>query len=177
MGIGFTLYFLKKKMKEEPDRWTWKSIIYELALRNVMELREQLSSTIGFLPKIWAYMMKQFIPHVILILFINLAQSSNEDGQPLFGNYGGFPDWPYQILGFGTVIFALGLFLIGFFFPELYSGLSLLDEKNIIHGYGSAQKNADDSVRKLEGGVDHSSGDDNKDETEAVVEDDVVVDA
>jgi len=98
-GIGFTGFFLKKKMEEEPGKWTWKTIIYEISLRNIMELRAQLSSTIGFLPNIWAYMMKQFIPHVILILFINLAQSNNEDGESLFGNYEGYANWPFQILG------------------------------------------------------------------------------
>lgn len=148
-GIGATLFFLKKKMAEEPGKWTWKSIIYEITFRNVMELRDQLASTIGFLPRIWAFMMKQFIPHVILILFINLAQSKAPNGKSLFGNYELYADWPYQIMGYGTVLFALGLFLIGFFFPDLYSGLTLVDDKLIMHGYGQGVQEA--QQKQLEG--------------------------
>lgn len=206
-GLGFTWFFLKKKMEEEPGKWTWKSIIYEISLRNIMELRAQLSSTIGFLPNIWAYMMKQFIPQVILILFINLAQSNNDDGDSLFGNYGGYADWPFQILGcvfcflcsncrrphcyflsdheiltqtfpwnfrrYGVVLFSLSLFLIGFVFPDLYSGLSLLDEKAIIHGYGAAQKvEEENSGKKLEDETefppDKEGSDDSVDEVDVV---------
>jgi hypothetical protein len=138
--LGLTVYFLKKKMAEEPAKWSsLGEIFWELSFRNIMELREKLASTIGFLPTIWAYMIKQMIPHVVLVLFINLAQSTTTDGEPLFGNYGGYVSWPFQIIGYGTVVFAFGLFLIGFAAPDLYAGLSLLDEKTIIQGYGQGE--------------------------------------
>jgi len=159
-GIGATLFFLKKRMEEEPGKWTWSAIIYEITFRNVMELREQLSSTIGFLPKIWAFMIKQFIPHVVLILFINLAQSKATNGEPLFGNYGGYSSWPFQIMGYGTVLFALGLFLIGFLFPDLYSGLTLVDDKMVMHGYGQGVQEAAEH-KKLEGDEVDVDGSDN----------------
>lgn len=144
--LGGSFYFLSKVKAAEPDKWpTWGPLVYELTFRNVMELRDQLSSTIGFLPKIWAYMMKQFIPHIVLLLFINLAQSSTKSGDPVFGNYGGYVSWPFQIIGYGTVIFAFGLFVIGFFAPDLYKGLTLLDEKALIHGYGQGSQ-----VKELE---------------------------
>lgn len=150
--MGATFYYLSIVKTQEPEKWpTWKPLIYELTFRNVMELREQLSTSIGWLPEIWAYMMKQFIPHVILILFINLAQSSTGTvGEPLFGNYGGYANWPFQIMGYGTTLFAFGLFVIGFVAPDLYKGLTLLDEKALIHGYGQgAQKK---ELEKLGGG-------------------------
>jgi len=148
--LGLTVFFLKKKMAEEPDKWSsLGDIFWELSFRNIMELREKLSSTIGFLPTIWAYMIKQMIPHVVLILFINLAQSTTENGDPLFGNYGGYIPWPFQIIGYGTVIFAFGLFSIGFAAPDLYSGLTLLDEKAIIHGYGQGTPGKEVEDKKL----------------------------
>lgn len=76
LGLGVTAYFLKKRMDEEPDKWTWSSIIYAVSFKNVMDLRNQLSSVIGYLPKVWAVMMKQMIPQLILILFVNLVCSN-----------------------------------------------------------------------------------------------------
>jgi hypothetical protein len=136
--LGLTFFFLAKVKAENPEKWpTWSPLIYELTLRNVMELRDQLSTTVGWLPWIWAFLIKNFIPHVVLLLFINLAQSnSGTVGEPLFGNYGGYEDWPFQWMGYATVFFAFGLFIIGFVAPGLYSGLTLLDEKTLIHGYG-----------------------------------------
>jgi len=118
-------------------------------------------------------MIKQFIPHVVLILFINLAQSKNDDGEPLFGNYGGYSSWPYQILGYGTVLFSISLFLIGFLFPNLYSGLSLLDEKTIMHGYGQGAGADDEDVKQLEDD-DNESDDSPKAETALEHNDDVL---
>lgn len=139
-GIVMTGLCLRIRMQREPDRWTWGSIWYEIAFGNVMDLREQLSQSVGFLPWIWAFMIKQFLPHVILILFVNLAQSENDEG-PLFGNYGNYVSWPFQILGYGAVVFAGSLFLIGLFFPSLYDGLTLLDEKLILgHKYADQKE-------------------------------------
>lgn len=131
-GIGATGFFLKAKMLAEPDKWTWPSIMYELGFGNIMDLRDKLSSTIGWLPKIWAFMMKQLIPHVILVLFINLAVSENDDGDSLFGNYGGYVTWPYRILGYAVVFFAFFLFLLGMVVPNAYKGLTLIDEKTLM---------------------------------------------
>jgi hypothetical protein len=135
-GLAVTSFFLKKKMAEKPDNWTSMSnAMFELGFRNILDLRDQLASTIGFLPVIWAYMMKQFIPHVILILFVNLARSTTgDDGDSLFGNYGGYDQWPYQVLGYLTVIFAGFLMVLGLIAPDLYNGLTLLDESKIMHG-------------------------------------------
>ena len=91
---------MNKKFAEEPNTWESKSAMWwDLAFGNILHLRDRLSSDIGWLPTIWAYMMKQFIPHVILILFINLALSETDAGKSVFGNYGGYRAWPFQYLG------------------------------------------------------------------------------
>lgn len=103
----------------------------DLAFGNVMDLRKQLSETVGFLPSVWAIMIKQFIPHILLILFINLARSKGG-----LGTYGGYSQWPYQIIGYGCMLFAAVVFLVGFTCPDLYNGLSLVDEKMVLRPTG-----------------------------------------
>jgi hypothetical protein len=166
--MGATFFFLSKVKAADPEKWpTWKPLIYELTFRNVMELREQLASTVGYLPTFWAFMIKQFIPHVVLILFINLAASNTDDGDALFGNYGDYINWPFQGLGYLTVIFAFGLFLIGFGAPDLYKGLTLLDEKALIHGYGQGTQ-----VKELEKmGMDTSGKQEGSNESDAEEQD------
>lgn len=119
-GLGLTYVMLAKKIAEQPDRWTWSSILYELCLKNVMDLRAELSEVVGYMPWVWAFAMKTIIPHIILILFINLAQSSNSSGDPLFGNYGGYISWPYQVLGVLCVVFVGCIILVGAAMPVLF---------------------------------------------------------
>jgi hypothetical protein len=97
IGMAVTYYLLKKKMKEEPGKWTWKSILYELTFRNVIDLKNQLSTVVGYTSTAWAVAMRQLIPHSLLILFINLACADNADGQSLFGHYSGYVMWPFQV--------------------------------------------------------------------------------
>lgn len=120
VGMGATYVLLTKKMKEQPEKWTMNSILYELCLSNVMKLREDLSSVVGTIPWLWAFAMKHLIPQILLILFINLAVSTNDAGDPLFGNYEGYVTWPYQVLGILCVVFALVLVLVGVAMPVLY---------------------------------------------------------
>lgn len=124
-GVAATGFFLSKKMQEEPGKWTWSAIIYELALSNVMDLRNDLSSVVGYLPWIWAFALKNIIPQVLLILFVNLTQASNADGQPVFGNYGGYVTWPFQVLGILTVCFGCVFILVGLFAPKVFEAADL----------------------------------------------------
>ena len=119
-GIAVTGWLLSQKMNEEPGKWTWSSIIYQLTLGNVMELRAELSSVVGYLPWIWAFALKNIIPQILLILFINLAQSKNADGDSVFGHYGGYVTWPYQVLGILVVCFAGIFVLVGFAAPKIF---------------------------------------------------------
>jgi len=117
-GIFVTYLLLAKKMAEEPGQWTWSAIIYELTFRNVMTLRQELAKVVGYVPAAWALGMKQFIPHVLLVLFINLAQSKNADGDPLLGHYGGYVSWPFQVGGILVVVFVGFIMLVGLAMPH-----------------------------------------------------------
>ena len=122
---ALTYVFANEKIAAEPDKWTTSTIWYEIMLGNVMALRDDLQSVCGWIPWLWAFGMKHFIPQVLLILFINLATSDNSDGEPQFGNYGNYPTWPYQVLGISTVVIAWILFCVGIFAPGVYKPADL----------------------------------------------------
>ena len=121
-GCAATAFFLNQTMQRNPGQWTWSSIVYELCLGNVMRLRDELSSVVGYLPWIWAFALKNMIPQILLLLFINLAQSKSANGESLFGHYGDYVFAPYQILGICIVIFASACIVAGLAFPQLFEG-------------------------------------------------------
>lgn len=124
IGIGATMYFLDKVKTANPEKFpTWTSIIYEISAKNIMDMKYKMEPVIGMVPTAWCFLVKQIIPHILLILFINLAQTQNKNGDPIFSNYEGYEAWPYQVLGILTFAFACFLFIIGFFFPDVYKFL------------------------------------------------------
>jgi len=125
VGLAVTLFLLKQKMDEEPNKWTRKTIMWEISFKNIYDLTKRIKPVIGWYPFIWCFLVKQFIPHVLLILFVNLARSNNGYGDPIFGHYGGFATTPYQVLGVLSFVFAATLFTVGFIFPKIYYPLRL----------------------------------------------------
>lgn len=125
--MGIACFFMAKKMKEQPDKWTWPQMLWELMFANIFALRDRIQPVVRWVPSTWCILIKQFIPHVLLVLFILLAQSRTEDGQgdPIFGGYGGYDTKPYQLLGILTFALTLFLFLIGMAFPQVYYPLAL----------------------------------------------------
>jgi len=88
---------------------------------------------IGDVPFLWCFLIKQFIPHVLIILFINLATSKRSNGDPLFGNFGGYENQPFQALGILTFVFTLVLVIVGVIFPQLYETLALAQVDDYDH--------------------------------------------
>jgi len=126
IGSAVTGYLLLKQMKKEPGKWTWQSIIYELTLSNVMNLRDEMSSVVGYLPWLWAFALKNIIPHILLILIINLATSKNSQGESLFGHYEGYVTFPFQLLGILVVGLAALIVVVGAVFPQAFQELDSL---------------------------------------------------
>jgi hypothetical protein len=123
VGVLVTAYFLKEKMQEEPSRWTWGSIWWEVTFSNIFALKDRVEPTIQNIPNLWAYLIKGVIPHLLIIVFVNAA-ATKVDGEAIFGNYGGYPMKPYQVMGFVCIAFALALFVVGFFFPHIFAFLA-----------------------------------------------------
>eukprot|EP00978_Attheya_sp_CCMP212_P015134 scaffold38934_cov72-Attheya_sp.AAC.1 len=122
-GTAVTIYMCMKIMKEHTEKFTWSELLFGLYCSNVLELRDYLGKDVGFLPVIWAFMIKFLIPPLLLICFINLAASDNSAGEPLFGNYGEYAKWPYQTIGILIVLATILLSLGSVVFPDRYACL------------------------------------------------------
>mmetsp|Transcript_20654 Transcript_20654/g.48744 ORF Transcript_20654/g.48744 Transcript_20654/m.48744 type:complete len:547 (+) Transcript_20654:40-1680(+) len=123
--LGATIWQINKVVASSDGKWTTKSMLWEVYFGNITSLRDRMQDVIGSVPFIWCVLMKHFIPHVLIVLFVNLAQSKNADGNPTLGNYSDYPNQPYQVLGIIVVAFTLVLFFGGVFFPDLYAPLAL----------------------------------------------------
>jgi hypothetical protein len=157
-GAAVTAYFLNEKMQEEPGKWTWRSIWWELTFSNIFALKNRVQPTIQYIPDLWAYLIKGVIPHLLIIAFINAAVTKL-DGVNVFGNYGSYPTRPYQVMGFVCIAFALLLFVVGFFFPDIYAFLA------------TAYEDENAERKEIE---DAASSDEVSDEDKAVAEDEDV---
>merc|ERR1712048_1251470 len=125
IGLIVTHYFLLQRMNAAaPDQWTLKSIWWECAYGNIGRLRDQIQPVIGYIPSVWVVLIKNFVPHVLIVLFVNLCASSSGAG-----SYGGYAIRPYQLLGLLCFIFALFLFFVGLLVPEVYGPLALPQTK------------------------------------------------
>merc|ERR1712072_967816 len=125
IGLIVTHYFLMQRMNlAAPNQWTVKSIWWECAYGNIGRLRDQIQPVIGNIPLVWVVLIKNFVPHVLIVLFVNLCASSSGAG-----SYGGYAIRPYQILGLLCFIFALFLFFAGLLVPEVYEPLALPQTK------------------------------------------------
>ena len=122
IGMLYTVYLMRKKIQAESlGSWALRSMVYDLLFRNMMDLREDLSSIVGPLPIVWAVLVKFFIPPILIVLFALGCDAKNEvTGEKIFGHYGGFPTAPYQVLGVLTVTFALFILLSSLAVPRIY---------------------------------------------------------
>jgi len=124
-GMGWTILFLLESANEPlPEA------LMDLAYGNMRDYKATLEPVIGWVPHIFCILVKHFIPQVLLILFVNLAASKvpNTDLN-LFGNYGGYPNLPYQFMGILVVVLALLVFVAGVIAPSVYSGFVSLDKE------------------------------------------------
>jgi len=119
-GMAFVCYLMHKKMQECPGVWNWKSMFYDLTLRNTMDLRDDLSGVVGYIPAVWPVLIKFFIPPVLLVLFCVGCASTSSAGQTEFGHYSDYPLLPFQMLGIMTVVFVGFLVVSSLLMPSLY---------------------------------------------------------
>jgi len=145
-GIGATVATLMPKVAETGE--SLGALMMDLAFGNVEHLRQELMEYTGYLPFIWAFMMKQLIPQVLFILFVNLCATEVEGGKPLFGNYGGYVNWPFQVLGILCVVFVIVLMLVGLIMPDMYEGFDLAVDKD--REEADQAKQLDDDVEAAE---------------------------
>ena len=134
-GMGVVV-LLARKAAIQYDK-SLGSVMRTLTIGNVQDLKKVLEthSGEGAIPMIWAVNMKHVMPQMLILCFINLIATKVAVGdkmKPIFANYEGYDNWPYQTVGIIVFCVGLGAFLVGLFFPSLYDGL-LADgiEKNV----------------------------------------------
>ena len=126
IGMAFVTFLMHKKKQANPIL-TWKGMYYDLVMRNVMDLRRDLSEVVGYMPSVWGFLVKHFIPQCILILFAlgadaNITDSSGNEVKE-FGHYEGYVTRPYQVLGILIVVFTGFLFFSSLVFPKMYDAM------------------------------------------------------
>jgi len=154
--VGFLLLFLSygvgmlicaKEIKDfvahNPDRgFTVKSALYELSMGNILQLKTALESSVGKIPVAWPYLIKHFIPQILLVLFFNLTGSRNDLGETVFGHYEAFP-FVFQMVGIFVVVVAVIIFSIGVKRPETFEKIASLQEKPMGHYINGAEDGFD----------------------------------
>jgi len=146
-GLIFTHYFLWQRVKQEPGRWTLRSIWYECAFGNIGRLRDQIQPIVGYIPFVWMPVIKNLVPHTCIMLFFTLLSAPSGAG-----NYGGYSVRPYQLLGLLSFIFAIFIFLIGLLVPEVYEPLALPQTKVILSGASLSEERETDNIEFSERG-------------------------
>jgi len=73
------------------------------------------------MPFIWGVLIKHVIPPVLIVVFVLGAVATNSEGESVFGHYGGYVAWPYQILGVLAFCFTAATMLVGAAAPNLYN--------------------------------------------------------
>ena len=124
-GACVTLFFCSQKIAQDPGKWSWNSILYVSTLKNVMDLRQELAIISGYMPWMWAFMMKHLIPHILLVLFVNLAQSDNGKGEPQFGHYESYVTYPFQFVGILCVCSVFVVAIVGVIAPVIFEPFDL----------------------------------------------------
>lgn len=114
IGMVFVFFLLNKKKQEDPSN-SWRNLCFALFMKNIVDLKNELSQSVGCLPIVWAFLVKHIIPPIILVLFALGADSKQ------FGSYSNYVDWPFQILGYLIVAFVGFLFVSSLAFPQMYN--------------------------------------------------------
>lgn len=120
--LAISLFLLKQ---HTVGTMSFGEAVWALSFENIFDLKERIEPVVQWIPGIWCFLIKQFLPHLLIILFINLAQSKTGDGDAIFGGYGGYSMDPYQIMGILTFVFTVVAFTVGFLFPQFYEPLAL----------------------------------------------------
>ena len=123
VGMVGTVFLLWKTTASQPEenQRTMKELFYNLYFKNVQDYVEIIKTKAGHIPFIWGVLIKHVIPPALIVVFVLGADAKNDDGQSVFGHYGDYDAWPYQLLGVLTFCFLAVIILVGFAAPNLYT--------------------------------------------------------
>mmetsp|Transcript_20522 Transcript_20522/g.44660 ORF Transcript_20522/g.44660 Transcript_20522/m.44660 type:complete len:654 (-) Transcript_20522:252-2213(-) len=121
-GVVYCLHNLKELVNEDKSV-SMKFLRNELLMGNVLELRDELASSVGYLPWSWAFLMKHAIPQILLVLFFNLFFAQTDYGNIEFGSYNSYETMPYQVLGVISTLLIFGAVLVGVLHSKVFDFL------------------------------------------------------
>jgi len=129
-GVLYCYEQIKKLQADLPKQeHTTRVALLDLFMGNVNELTSELEKSVGPIPKAWPFLVKHFIPQVLLLLFINLACAKTDGGNPIFGHYADYAVWPFQAVGIFVVLLVSCVFTIGLGRPDAYQLIASEDER------------------------------------------------
>jgi len=123
--LVISLFFLKQHIQSLQEPMSFGQAVWALSFENIFDLKARIEPVTQHIPGIWCFLIKQFLPHLLIVLFVNLAQSQTSTGEAIFGNYGGYVTKPFQVMGILTFVLTVFVFSIGFAFPQVYEPLAL----------------------------------------------------
>lgn len=161
VGMSVTTFLLKKTrdLQPEENQRTWKELFYALYFKNVQDYVDIIKKQVGYIPFIWGVTIKHVIPPALIVVFVLGAAATNDDGLSVFGHYGGYVTWPYQVLGVLTFCFCAVIMLVCMAAPDLYNWTFVAqvegdteekDEKEVVEESGDSQKEQDDERNSVE---------------------------
>mmetsp|Transcript_13025 Transcript_13025/g.30408 ORF Transcript_13025/g.30408 Transcript_13025/m.30408 type:complete len:650 (-) Transcript_13025:140-2089(-) len=121
-GVAYCLHNLKELVNDDKSV-SMKFLRNELLMGNVLELRDELASSVGYMPWIWAFLMKHVIPQILLVLFFNLFFAKTNHGNIDFGSYSDYESWPYQVLGVTSALLVFGTVTVGVLDSKVFDSL------------------------------------------------------
>jgi hypothetical protein len=96
-GVGVAAFFSTMAKPNLPvEMLSWTKMEWKLSFGNVMNLRAQLASTLGFLLYTWAVPIEQFFPHVLMVLFITWDRPRMRPARPFSVRAAVIPNGPFR---------------------------------------------------------------------------------
>ncbi len=142
IGLYTIVFKIKSKHLEV------KPALHDLFFGDVLEMTKELESTVGKIPMACPFLLKHFIPQVLIVLFMNLAFAENSSGQSKFGHYREYSFWPFQVLGLSVVVLVLVVLSAGVVKPDMYVGFTAAYERDFRAVLTSRTKESEDDICK-----------------------------
>jgi len=142
-GAGlYYCYDILDRMENTADGLTLRVLCDEIIMGNILDLRVDLSDSVGYIPYAWAVLMKHVIPQILLVLFLNLSFSRTDHLQLDFGDYADYRVWPFQFIGVSIVAIMFGIVMVGLVNARFFD--------LFIEGAVSKQESPDDDFEIVE---------------------------
>jgi len=110
-----------------------KEGLYVLFFENVMDLRAELEPVIGWVPVVWCFLIKHFIPQILFILFVNGANSKIDSADGPVSKFGHYEGELFYVCSYLNITFSFKTKLVSYIFNSLHFILFVLQDIPCTH--------------------------------------------